>query len=49
MMLVDDAIKFLASNAAAIEKTDSDKMVVVNEKDRSHEKPQLSETTNSVF
>ncbi|MGC1132711.1 MAG: hypothetical protein WA941_07805 [Nitrososphaeraceae archaeon] len=47
--VVDDAIKFLASNAAAIEKTDSDKMVVVNEKDRSHEKQQSSETTNSVF
>ena len=38
-----------AMKLAAIEKTDSDKMVVVNEKDRSHEKPQLSETTNSVF
>jgi hypothetical protein len=47
--VVDDAIRFVASHAAPIEKVNSYKMRVDGE-DRGHEKQQQSiVTTNNVF
>jgi hypothetical protein len=47
--VVDDAIRFVASRAAPIEKTNSDKMAVDKE-DHSHEKQQaIPATKNTVF
>jgi hypothetical protein len=48
--IVDDAIRFIAANAAkTTEKADSDKMVVVDEENHSNEKQQSTVTTNSIF
>ena len=48
--VVDDAIRFVASNAAPIEKTNSDKMVVIDEKNHCHEKQEsIPPTMNTVF
>jgi hypothetical protein len=46
--VVDDAIRFVASHAASIEKANSDKMVV-NRENRSCENQQPIATTNSIF
>ena len=47
--VVDDAIRFVALHAAPIEKVNSDKMVVIAEKNHSHENQELIATTNSIF
>ncbi len=48
--VVDDAIRFMASNAAkTTEKVNSDKMVVVDEENHTREKQQSIATTNSIF
>ena len=46
--VVDDAIRFVASHAAPIEKANSDKMIC-DEGNHSHEKQQSIATTNSIF
>lgn len=47
--VVDDAIRFVASHAAPIEKTNSDKMVVTAEQNRNHANQESIATTNTVF
>ena len=47
--VVDDAIRFVTLHAAPIEKVNSDKMVVIAEKNHSHENQELIATTNSIF
>ena len=47
--VVDDAIRFVASHAASIEKANSDKIVVLAEKNHSHENQESIATTNSIF
>ncbi len=48
--VVDDAIRFVTSNAAkTTEKAHSDKPVAVNEEKYSHEKQLSMTTTNSIF
>ena len=48
--VVDDAIRFVASNAAkATDKDISGKLVVVDEESCSHDKQQSIATTNSIF
>jgi hypothetical protein len=48
--VVDDATRFVASNAArTTDKDISGKVVVVDEENRSHDKQQSTATTNTVF
>jgi len=48
-MVVDDAIRFVASNAVkTTDKANSDKMII-DEENRSHEKQKSIATTNSIF
>jgi DeoR/GlpR family transcriptional regulator of sugar metabolism len=47
--VVDDAIRFIASHAIPKENFNSDKMVVIDEENHSHEKQQSITTTNSIF
>ena len=48
--VVDDAIRFVASNAARITDKDiSGKLVVMDERNRNHEKQLSIATTNSIF
>ena len=48
--VVDDAVRFVASNAAPITDKDiSGKLVVMNERNRNHEKQLSIATTNSIF
>lgn len=46
--VVDDAIRFVTSHAAPIEKANSDKIVIVGEENHSHEKQSMA-TSNSIF
>lgn len=46
--VIDDAIRFVASHAAPIEKANSDS-IAIDKEDLSHEKQQSIATTNSVF
>lgn len=48
--VVDDAVRFVASNAARITDKDiSGKLVVMDERNRNHEKQLSIATTNSIF
>jgi hypothetical protein len=48
--VIDDAIRFVASNAAkTMEKSDTDKMVVIDEENHNYEQQQSMAITNSIF
>lgn len=49
LRVVDDAIRFVVSKTASMEKAHSDKSVDVSEEKYSHEKQKLIATTNSIF
>lgn len=47
--VIDDAIRFVALHAAPIEKANSDKIVVIDERNHRYENQESMATTNSVF
>jgi len=47
--VVNDAIRFVASHSASTGKGNSDKIVIVDNKNHSYEIQQLPTTNNSIF